>query len=88
MLEQSRSTVCAGENNGSTSRFHKWQATEKRKQKKRRRRAEENSSDSDAECVSKQRDMNCDQNLSPRRAELPDIVPKQVKTLLKQQKEK
>lgn len=81
MLEQICSTVCADENNGSTSRFHKWQATEKRKQKKRGRRDEENSSDSETECVPKQRDMNCDQKLSPRRAELPDIIPKQVKTL-------
>lgn len=79
MLKQGCLTVCQGENNGSTSRFHKWQGTEK-KQRKKKRRAEEISSDSGTEFVSKQRDMKCDQKLSPRQAELPDIIPKQVKT--------
>lgn len=67
--------------NESNSRCHKRNLTGKRKKKKKRRKGEENSSDSDSEFMSKQRDSKCGQSLSPRRREeLPDIIPKQVKT--------
>ncbi|XP_049426465.1 protein SON isoform X1 [Epinephelus fuscoguttatus] len=67
-----------GEDHESKSRCHKRHSTGKRKKKKRRRKGDENSSESDSEFVSKQRDNNCGQSLSPRRREeLPDIIPKQ-----------
>ncbi|XP_059183985.1 protein SON [Centropristis striata] len=67
-----------GEENESKSRCHKRHSSGKRKKKKKKKKGEENSSDSDSEFVSKQRDGNCAQRLSPtRREELPDIIPKQ-----------
>ncbi|KAF0046285.1 hypothetical protein F2P81_002814 [Scophthalmus maximus] len=72
-----------GEEEEKSKKCHKRHSTgkkkkKKKKKKKRRRKSDDNSSDSDSECVSKQRDVNCAQSLSPRRREeLPDIIPKQ-----------
>ncbi|XP_019965752.2 protein SON [Paralichthys olivaceus] len=67
-----------GEEKKSKSKCHKRHSTGKRKKKKRKRKGEDNSSGSDSEYVSKQRDGNFVQSLSPRRREeLPDIIPKQ-----------
>ncbi|CAB1440736.1 unnamed protein product [Pleuronectes platessa] len=67
-----------GEEKKSKSKCHKRHSTGKHKKKKRKKKGEDNSSGSDSEYVSKQRDSNCDQRLSPRRREeLPDIIPKQ-----------
>ncbi|XP_062236967.1 protein SON [Platichthys flesus] len=67
-----------GEEKTTKSKCHKRHSTGKRKKKKRKKKGEDNSSGSDSEYVSKQKDSNCDQRLSPRRREeLPDIIPKQ-----------
>lgn len=76
----------SGDDNENKSRFEKCHSSGKRKKKKRRRK-DEDSSDSDTECPSPQRDIKCAQSSSPRLIEeLPDIIPKQVKSLKNESK--
>lgn len=70
----------SGDDNENKSKFDKCHTSGKRKKKKRRRK-DEDSSDSDAECATPKKDIKCDQSSSPRLVEeLPDIIPKQVKS--------
>lgn len=70
----------SGDDNENKSRSDKCHTSGKRKKKKRRRK-EEDSSDSDTECASPKRANKCAQSSSPRLVEeLPDIIPKQVKS--------
>lgn len=74
--------LCLGDDLDSKPRCHKQHSTGKQKKKKKRRKKdEENSSESDSAFVSKKRDGRCGQSLSLRcQEQLPDIIPKQVKT--------
>lgn len=70
----------SADDNENKSRVEKCHTSGKRKKKKRQRK-DEDSLDSDTECPTPKRDNKCAQSSPPRLVEeLPDIIPKQVKS--------
>lgn len=73
--------LLSGDDNENKSRLDSTSHTSGKRKKKKRRRKDEGSSDSDTEHASPQRDIKNAQSSLPRLVEeLPDIIPKQVKS--------